>query len=102
MIRYARARPENAATLAEVSGRASDDDVHYGAPSPGMPCWNLRTQHFYAKMGYMCGGSEGPDGLSYEAEAFLAAKEHYPPLALLAHRPSQPGDTQYHLCQKIR
>jgi len=30
------------------------------------PRWNLRTQHFYAKAGYVCVGSEGPDGLRYE------------------------------------
>lgn len=37
MPRFAKARPGDAERLAQVSKRAFDDDVHYGAPGPGGP-----------------------------------------------------------------
>ncbi len=37
MIRFVKARQADAAALAEVSGRAFDDDVNYGAPGSGGP-----------------------------------------------------------------
>lgn len=36
-IRFEKMQPEDAMTLAEVSRRAFDNDVHYGAPGPGGP-----------------------------------------------------------------
>ena len=32
----------------------------------GTPLWNLRTQHFYEKVGYVRIGTEGRDGVRYE------------------------------------
>jgi hypothetical protein len=32
----------------------------------GTPLWNLRTQHFYEKVGYVKIGMEGSDGVRYE------------------------------------
>lgn len=32
----------------------------------GTPRWNLRTQHFYEKMGYTRVGEDGPEGWLYE------------------------------------
>jgi RimJ/RimL family protein N-acetyltransferase len=149
MPRFEKAKPEDAKTLALVSGRAFDNDVHYGAPGKGgppgyksdmwqirmmarshyykillddncthliggfivfqnafgdcelgrifidpeyqnqgigtqamafmdhafpearrwtlgTPLWNLRTQHFYEKVGYVKIGMEGSDGVRYE------------------------------------
>ncbi len=37
MIRFEKAKPEDAKALARVSGRAFDNDIHYGAPGPGGP-----------------------------------------------------------------
>jgi hypothetical protein len=37
MIRLAKARSSDAETLAQISGRAFDDDINYGAPGPGGP-----------------------------------------------------------------
>ncbi len=37
MVRFDEATPEDAAVLAEISKRAFDNDVHYGAPGPGGP-----------------------------------------------------------------
>jgi GNAT superfamily N-acetyltransferase len=36
-IRFEKARPEDAVTLAAVSRQAFDNDIHYGAPGPGGP-----------------------------------------------------------------
>ena len=36
-LRLAKARPVDAGALAEISGRAFEDDIHYGAPGPGGP-----------------------------------------------------------------
>ena len=36
-IQFQKAEPEDAWTLASVSKRAFDNDVHYGAPGPGGP-----------------------------------------------------------------
>jgi RimJ/RimL family protein N-acetyltransferase len=56
MIRFEKARPEDAKTLALVSGRAFDNDVNYGAPGAGGPpgykhdLWQLRMMsrgHYY-------------------------------------------------------
>jgi RimJ/RimL family protein N-acetyltransferase len=56
MLRFEKARPEDAKTLALVSGRAFDNDVHYGAPGTGGPpgykheMWQLRMMsrgHYY-------------------------------------------------------
>jgi len=149
MLRFEKARPEDAVTLASISGRAFDDDIHFGAPGKGgppgyksdiwqirmmarghyykinlvdtseliiggfivfqnsygdcelgrifidpeyqnqgfgtqtmafmesvfpearrwtlgTPLWNLRTQHFYEKVGYVRIGTEGRDGVRYE------------------------------------
>jgi RimJ/RimL family protein N-acetyltransferase len=149
MIRFEKAKPEDAKTLALVSGRAFDNDIHYGAPGNGgppgyksdmwqirmmsrghfykillddtgahiiggfivfqnaygdcelgrifidpayqnqgigtqtmafmentfpearrwtlgTPSWNLRTQHFYEKAGFVKIGMEGKDGIRYE------------------------------------
>ena len=149
MLRFEKAKPEDAKTLALVSGRAFDNDVHYGAPGTGgppgykhdmwqirmmarghyykitldegvtfiigglivfqnsygdcelgrifidpkyqnqgigtqamafmeqafpearrwtlgTPSWNLRTQHFYEKVGFVRIGTEGRDGIRYE------------------------------------
>ena len=35
----------------------------------GTPRWNLRTQHFYEKVGYVRIGTEGKDGIRYEKRA---------------------------------
>lgn len=37
MVQIILARRLDAALLAEISGRAFDNDIHYGAPSPGGP-----------------------------------------------------------------
>ncbi len=149
MLRFEKARPGDAKTLAIISGRAFDNDVNYGAPGPGgppgykhemwqirmmtrgqyykiiqdeeapliiggfivfqnsygdcelgrifiepeyqnqgigtqamafmekafpearrwtlgTPAWNLRTQHFYEKAGYVKVRDEGRDGIRYE------------------------------------
>jgi RimJ/RimL family protein N-acetyltransferase len=158
MIRFEKARQEDARTLALVCGRAFDNDIHYGAPGRGgppgyksdvwqirmmsrghyykiilaedsdqglvrrdriiggffvfqnsfgdcelgrifidpeyqnqgigtqamafmeaafpdaqrwtlgTPRWNLRTQHFYEKAGYVRIGTEGRDGVRYEKQ----------------------------------
>ena len=56
MLRFEKARPEDARTLAFVSGRAFDDDIHYGAPGKGGPpgyksdLWQMRMMargHYY-------------------------------------------------------
>jgi ribosomal protein S18 acetylase RimI-like enzyme len=49
VIRFEKARPEDAAQLALVSGRAFDHDVHYGAPGPGGPP-GYRSEHWQSKM----------------------------------------------------
>ncbi len=36
-VQMVRARPGDAGALAQISGRAFDNDVHYGAPGPGGP-----------------------------------------------------------------
>lgn len=149
MLRFEKARPEDARVLARISGRAFDNDVNYGALGPGgppgyksdiwqirmmarghyykiilpeasglviggfivfqnsygdcelgrifidpdyqnlgygtqamafmesafpearrwtlgTPLWNLRTQHFYEKAGYVRIGIEGREGVRYE------------------------------------
>jgi RimJ/RimL family protein N-acetyltransferase len=149
MLRFEKARREDARVLALISGRAFDNDVNYGAPGSGgppgyksemwqirviarshyykiileedydriiggfivfqntygdcelgrifidpdyqnqgigtqamafmedafpdarrwtlgTPLWNLRTQHFYEKVGYMRIGTMGRDGVQYE------------------------------------
>lgn len=149
MLRFQKAKPEDARTLALISGRAFDYDVNYGAPRKGgppgyksdvwqfrmmtrghyykillgekaeqiiggmivfqnsygdcelgrifidpecqdqgfgtqamaflekaypearrwtlgTPSWNLRTQHFYEKVGFVKIGTEGKDGVRYE------------------------------------
>ncbi|MBN1994476.1 MAG: GNAT family N-acetyltransferase [Anaerolineae bacterium] len=37
MIHFEKAKPQDAGKLTEISGRAFDDDIHYGAPGPGGP-----------------------------------------------------------------
>jgi len=37
MIRFEKATPEDAVVLTEISKRAFDNDVNYGAPGPGGP-----------------------------------------------------------------
>jgi len=32
----------------------------------GTPAWNVRTRHFYEKLGYVVAGRDGPNGLLYE------------------------------------
>jgi RimJ/RimL family protein N-acetyltransferase len=154
MLRFEKAKPEDAKALALISGRAFDNDVNYGAPGKGgppgykydlwqirmmsrgyyykiildetevriiggfivfqnafgdcelgrifidpdhqnqgigtqamafmeqafpearrwtlgTPLWNLRTQHFYEKAGYVKAGLAGRDGVRYEK--FMAA-----------------------------
>ncbi len=146
MIRFERARAEDAKALALISWRAFDNDAHYGAPGPGgppgyrsdrwqskmmrigkyykvladkriiggfiifdqggghyelgrifiapdfqnqgigaqafefmwtefptvrrwtlgTPAWNLRTRHFYKKVGFAEVGQEGLDGIRFE------------------------------------
>jgi RimJ/RimL family protein N-acetyltransferase len=149
MLRFEKAKPEDAKALTQASGRAFDNDVNYGAPGKGgppgykydmwqirmmsrghyykiildegvaliiggiivfqnafgdcelgrifidpeyqnqgigtqamafleqafpearrwtlgTPAWNLRTQHFYEKVGYVKIGTEGRDGIRYE------------------------------------
>lgn len=36
-LRLVKARQADAGVLAEISGRAFEDDIHYGAPGPGGP-----------------------------------------------------------------
>ena len=36
-MRYEKATPEDAVVLTEISKRAFDNDVNYGAPGPGGP-----------------------------------------------------------------
>jgi len=159
MVRFEKAKPEDAKTLALISGRAFDNDVHYGAPGPGpggppgcksdiwqirmmarshyykillddngadliggfiifqnsygdcevgrifidpeyqnqgigtqamafmerafpearrwtlgTPLWNLRTQHFYEKVGYVKIGMGGSDGVRYEKRISIQGK----------------------------
>jgi RimJ/RimL family protein N-acetyltransferase len=157
MLRFEKARPADARSLALVSGRAFDNDVNYGAPGPGgppgyksemwqirmmsrghyykiilaeagdqiiggfiifqnaygdcelgrifidaeyqnqrigsqamafmetafpearrwtlgTPIWNLRTQHFYEKVGYVKIGTEGRDGVRYEKRMVTPGK----------------------------
>ncbi len=149
MLRFEKAKPEDAKALTHISGRAFDNDINYGAPGRGgppgykyemwqirmmtrggyykiileegvpfiiggfivfqnsfgdcelgrifidpdyqnqgigaqamafmekqfpearrwtlgTPAWNLRTQHFYEKCGYVRIGPEGRDGIRYE------------------------------------
>jgi GNAT superfamily N-acetyltransferase len=56
MINFEKARPNDAVSLAEVSCRAFDNDVNYGAPGPGGPpgykseAWQrkmMRLGHYY-------------------------------------------------------
>ena len=157
MLRFEKAKPVDAKTLALVSGRAFDNDVHYGAPGTGgppgyksdmwqirmmarghyykiildegfasiiggfiifqnaygdcelgrifidpeyqnqgfgtqamafmdrtfpearrwtlgTPLWNLRTQHFYEKVGFVKIGMEGRDGVRYEKRIEILGK----------------------------
>jgi RimJ/RimL family protein N-acetyltransferase len=157
MIRFARARVEDAKALALISWQAFDNDVHYGAPGPGgppgyrsdrwqskmmrigkyykvlvdnriiggfivfdqgnghyelgrifiapdfqnrgigaqafefmwtefpaarrwtlgTPAWNLRTRHFYKKVGFVEVGQDGPDGVRFERRMdYPAQAEH--------------------------
>ena len=52
MVRFEKARLADAAVLAEVSKRAFDHDVHYGAPGPGGPpgydsaAWQAKVMRF--------------------------------------------------------
>jgi GNAT superfamily N-acetyltransferase len=52
MIRFVKARPDDANTLAQVSKRAFDNDVHYGAPGIGGPpgydsaTWQVKMMGF--------------------------------------------------------
>jgi RimJ/RimL family protein N-acetyltransferase len=52
MIRFEKARSGDAERLAEVSKRAFDHDIHYGAPGPGGPpgydsaAWQARAMKF--------------------------------------------------------
>jgi RimJ/RimL family protein N-acetyltransferase len=41
----------------------------------GTPRWNLRTQHFYEKVGYVKIGTEGRDGIRYEKRMRTLDKE---------------------------
>ena len=146
MIRFNRARVEDAKALALISRQAFDNDVHFGAPGPGgppgyqsdrwqirmmrigkyykvladnriiggfiifprrpghyelgrifiapgfqnqgigtqafefmwtefpiaqrwmlgTPAWNLRTRHFYKKVGFVEVGQDGPDAIRFE------------------------------------
>ena len=51
MIQIVKAKPADATTLAQISGRAFDNDVHYGAPGLGGPPgyksaeWQTRMMH---------------------------------------------------------
>ena len=157
MLRFKRARVEDAKVLALVSQQAFDNDVHYGAPGPGgppgyqsdrwqskmmrigryykiladdriiggfiifdqrpghyelgrifiapdfqnlgigtqafefmwtefplarrwtlgTPTWNLRTRHFYRKVGFAEVGQDGPDGVRFEKRMdYSAQAEH--------------------------
>jgi RimJ/RimL family protein N-acetyltransferase len=158
MARFEKAHPEDAKTLALISGRAFDNDVHYGAPGPGgppgykhdmwqirmmargcyykiildernptiiggfiifqnsygdcelgrifidpqyqnqgigtqamafmegafpearrwtlgTPLWNLRTQHFYEKVGYVRTRTDSRDGVHYEKRRETPGKD---------------------------
>ncbi len=52
MIRFEKARLADAEELAEVSKRAFDHDIHYGAPGPGgppgydSPAWQAKVMRF--------------------------------------------------------
>ena len=52
MVRFEKARSGDAERLAEVSKRAFDNDIHYGAPGPGGPpgydsaAWQARAMKF--------------------------------------------------------
>lgn len=52
MVRFDRARSGDAEQLAQVSKRAFDDDIHYGAPGPGGPpgydsaAWQQQAMRF--------------------------------------------------------
>ena len=52
MVRFEKARSGDAERLAEVSKRAFDHDIHYGAPGPGGPpgydsaAWQARAMKF--------------------------------------------------------
>ncbi len=157
MIRFARARAEDAKALALISWRAFDNDVNYGAPDSGgppgyrsdrwqskmmrigkyykvladdriiggliifpqqaghyelgrifidpdfqnqgigtqafefiwkefplarrwtlgTPAWNLRTRHFYQKVGFVEVGQDGPDGIRFERRMDFSAQADY-------------------------
>lgn len=49
MIRFEKAKPQDAKELAAVSWRTFDDDVHYGAPGPGGPP-GYRSDPWQSKM----------------------------------------------------
>lgn len=38
----------------------------------GTPSWNVRTRHFYAKLGFVEVGQDGPDGILFEKQMPLA------------------------------
>jgi GNAT superfamily N-acetyltransferase len=52
VVRFRRARPGDAGSLARASKRAFDNDIHYGAPGPGGPpgydsnAWQRRMMRF--------------------------------------------------------
>ena len=52
MVRFEKARLADAKVLAEISKRAFDHDVHYGAPGPGgppgydSPAWQAKVMRF--------------------------------------------------------
>ena len=157
MLRFEKARSEDAKALALVSWQAFDNDVHYGAPGPGgppgyrsdrwqskmmrlgkyykvladnriiggfiifdqgnrhyelgrifiapdfqnqgigtqafefmwtefpfarrwtlgTPTWNLRTRHFYKKVGFVEVGLEGLDGVRFERRMDYPAQANY-------------------------
>jgi GNAT superfamily N-acetyltransferase len=157
VIRFKRARVEDAKVLALISKQAFDNDVHYGAPGPGgppgyqsdrwqskmmrigryykiladdqivggfiifdqgpghyelgrifvapdfqnqgigtqafefiwtefplarrwtleTPAWNLRTRHFYQKVGFVEVGQGGPDGVRFEKRMNYPAQANY-------------------------
>jgi RimJ/RimL family protein N-acetyltransferase len=51
-------------TQAMAFMEASFPDAHRW--TLGTPAWNLRTQHFYEKVGYVKIGTEGRDGIRFE------------------------------------
>lgn len=71
VIHFEKAEASDAKSLAEVSARAFDNDINYGAPGPGGPpsyksgVWQ-RNRHFYQKIGFVEVAQDGHNGVLFE------------------------------------